>query len=64
MPITGLSLLTSVVPLILYTLLIFLRNIVAGFDAVPADVREAADGHGLHPQRSACGRSSCRWPLR
>jgi osmoprotectant transport system permease protein len=46
-PITGLSILTAVVPLILYTLLIFLRNIVAGFDAVPADVREAAAGMGF-----------------
>ncbi len=45
-PITGLSLLTAEVPLILYTLLIFVRNIVAGFDAVPAEVIEAADGMG------------------
>ena len=45
-PITGLSLLTAEVPLILYTLLIFVRNTVAGFDAVPVDVLEAADGMG------------------
>jgi osmoprotectant transport system permease protein len=45
-PITGLSILTAEVPLVLYTLLIFLRNIVAGFDAVPRDVLEAADGIG------------------
>lgn len=45
-PITGLSLLTAEVPLILYTLLILVRNIVAGFDAVPAEVLEAADGMG------------------
>jgi osmoprotectant transport system permease protein len=45
-PITGLSTLTAVIPLVLYTLLIFLRNIVAGFDAVPRDVLEAADGMG------------------
>jgi osmoprotectant transport system permease protein len=45
-PITGLSDLTAVVPLVLYSLLIFVRNIVAGFDAVPADVLEAADGTG------------------
>ena len=35
----------------LYTLLIFIRNIVAGFDSVPDDVLEAADGMGFTPQR-------------
>jgi len=45
-PITGLSLVTAEVPLIMYTLVIFVRNIVAGFDAVPADVTEAADAMG------------------
>jgi len=44
--ITGLSDATAVVPLVLYSLLIFVRNIVAGFDAVPAEVIEAADGIG------------------
>jgi len=43
---TGLSDATAVVPLVLYSLLIFVRNIVAGFDLVPADVVEAADGIG------------------
>ena len=50
-PITGLSLLTAEIPLILYTLLIFVRNIVAGFDAVPRDVLEAADGMGFTRRR-------------
>ena len=45
-PITGLSLLTAEIPLILYTLLILVRNTVAGFDAVPPDVIESADGMG------------------
>lgn len=45
-PITGLSLPTAEVPLVLYTLLIFVRNIVAGFDSVPPDVLEAADAMG------------------
>jgi osmoprotectant transport system permease protein len=45
-PITGLSILTAIIPLVLYTLLILVRNIVAGFDAVPRDVEEAADGMG------------------
>ena len=45
-PLTGLSLLTAVIPLTTYTLLILVRNIVAGFNAVPADVLEAAEGMG------------------
>jgi osmoprotectant transport system permease protein len=45
-PITGLSLLTAEIPLILYTLLIYVRNMVAGLDSVPSDVLEAADGMG------------------
>jgi osmoprotectant transport system permease protein len=50
-PVTGLSLLTAEVPLVLYTLLIFVRNIVAGLDGVPAEVVEAADGMG-YPGRA------------
>ena len=45
-PITGITIVTAEVPLVLYTQVIFIRNIVAGFDAVPADVLEAADGMG------------------
>ncbi len=45
-PFTGLSLLTAEIPLTTYTLLILVRNIVAGFDAVPRDVVEAAEGMG------------------
>jgi osmoprotectant transport system permease protein len=45
--ITRLSVLTAEIPLVLYTLVILLRNIVAGFDSVPADVVEAADGMGF-----------------
>jgi osmoprotectant transport system permease protein len=49
-PITGLtSLITAEIPLVLYTLVILLRNVVAGFDSVPADVREAADAMGMRP---------------
>ncbi len=50
-PVTGLSLLTAEVPLVLYTLLIFVRNISAGLDGVPPDVIEAADGMG-YPSRA------------
>jgi osmoprotectant transport system permease protein len=44
--VTGLSLLTAEIPLVMYTLVILVRNIVAGFDATPGDVLEAADGMG------------------
>jgi osmoprotectant transport system permease protein len=51
-PVTGLrSIVTAEVPLIAYTLLIFIRNIVSGFDAVPRDVLEAADGMGYTQRR-------------
>ena len=49
--ITGLSTLTAVIPLIIYTLLIYVRNIVAGFRGVPAEVLEAADGMGYSGRR-------------
>ncbi|MBM2809705.1 MAG: transporter permease [Chloroflexi bacterium] len=45
-PITGLSRLTAEIGLVSYTLLIMTRNIVAGLQAVPADVRESAIGMG------------------
>lgn len=44
--ITGISLFTVLVPLVMYTLVIFVRNIAAGLDSVPAEVLEAADGLG------------------
>jgi osmoprotectant transport system permease protein len=44
--ITGISLLTVEIPLVIYTLVIFVRNIAAGFDSIPADVLEAANGLG------------------
>ena len=44
--ITGISIVTAEVPLILYTFVILVRNIVAGFDSVSPDVIEAADGMG------------------
>jgi osmoprotectant transport system permease protein len=45
-PFTGLSSLTAFIPLTTYTLLILFRGIVAGFQGVPAEVLEAADGMG------------------
>jgi osmoprotectant transport system permease protein len=46
-PVTGLSILTAEIGLVGYTLLILVRNIVAGLDGVPPDVREAAEGMGF-----------------
>jgi osmoprotectant transport system permease protein len=46
-PVTGLSTLTVEIGLVSYTLLILIRNTVAGLDAVPADARDAARGMGL-----------------
>lgn len=45
-PFTGLSFTTAEIGLVGYTLLILIRNIVAGLAGVPADVREAATGMG------------------
>jgi osmoprotectant transport system permease protein len=45
-PVTGLSRTTALIPLVSYTLLILVRNFVAGLDGVPPDVREAATGMG------------------
>src|SRR3954465_16085368 len=44
--ITGITLLTVEIPLVMYTLVIFVRNIAAGIDSVPVDVLEAANGMG------------------
>lgn len=49
--VTGISLLTVEIPLVMYTLLIYVRNIHAGFESIPADVLEAADGMGFTPWR-------------
>ena len=50
-PFTGLSTLTSEIGLVGYTLLIIVRNTVAGIDGVSQDVKEAADGMGFTPRR-------------
>ena len=42
---------TVLVGLVIYALLILVRNILAGLDAVPADVREAAQGMGYSRAR-------------
>ena len=45
-PLTGFSFLTLEIALVSYTILILVRNIVAGLDAVPPDVVEAATAMG------------------
>ena len=51
LPVTGLSRATAVIPLTAYTLLILVRNTVTGLDAVPDDVKDAADGMGYTRRR-------------
>ena len=50
-PITGLSVLTAEIGLVSYTLLILIRNIVAGIDGVDPAVKEAALGMGYTRRR-------------
>ena len=45
-PFTGLTQKTVVVGLVMYALLVLVRNTLAGLDGVPADVRESARGMG------------------
>ncbi len=46
-PFFGFTVLTAEIALVSYTLLILVRNIVAGLQGVPAEVCEAADAMGL-----------------
>lgn len=46
LPFFGLSTVTAEIGLVSYTLLILIRNIVAGLDGVPSDTKEAAVGMG------------------
>jgi osmoprotectant transport system permease protein len=50
-PVTGLTATTVVLGLTSYTLLVLVRNVLAGLDGVPADVVEAARGMGMGPGR-------------
>jgi osmoprotectant transport system permease protein len=54
-PFTGLTLVTAEIGLIGYTLLILTRNILAGLEAIPSEVREAADGMGHTPRQRLLG---------
>lgn len=55
LPFTGLAIATVVTGLALYSLTILVRNILAGLDGVPADVKEAAAGMGYGPGRMLVG---------
>ena len=50
-PFFGLTVTTSLIPLVAYTLLILLRNIVTGLDGVPEEVVEAAAAMGYRPNQ-------------
>ncbi len=54
-PITKLSLLTAEIGLVSYTLLILIRNMVAGLRGVPADVQEAAIAMGYTDRQLLLG---------
>jgi len=47
LPVTGITTTTILIPLVAYTLFVLYRNIVAGLNAVPAEVLESARGMGL-----------------
>lgn len=51
LPVFGLSAAVVVTGLVLYSLTILVRNILAGLDSVPAEAREAALGMGYGPGR-------------
>jgi osmoprotectant transport system permease protein len=48
-PYTGLSVLTAEIGLVGYAVLILVRNVVVGLEAVPAEVLDAANGMGYRP---------------
>ncbi|MGY1812957.1 ABC transporter permease [Blastococcus sp. SYSU D00820] len=50
-PFTGLSPVTVLIGLVAYSLVILVRNFLAGLQGVPDDVREAARGMGYGPGR-------------
>ena len=52
------------VALVSYTLLVLVRNMVAGIEGVPASVTDAADGLGPDAARAGSSRWSCRSPSR
>ena len=50
-PFTGLTKKTVLIGLVMYALLVLVRNMLAGLDGVPEEVRESARGMGFGPLR-------------
>jgi osmoprotectant transport system permease protein len=57
-PFTGLSRTTAIIPLVSYTLLILVRNVVAGLRSVPDEVRESATAMATRRCACCCASSS------
>ena len=55
LPFTGLSRITAVIALTVYTLVILVRNAITGLAGVPRDVREAAEAMGYRRTRRLLG---------
>ena len=51
LPLTGRGNTTAIIALVAYTLLILFRNVMAGFENVPTDTRDAGRGMGLTPRQ-------------
>ena len=51
LPLTGRGNTTAIVALVAYSLLILFRNVIAGFENVPAEARDAGQGMGLTPRQ-------------
>jgi osmoprotectant transport system permease protein len=51
LPLTGRGNTTAIIALVAYTLLILFRNIMEGFENVPAETRDAGRGMGLTPRQ-------------
>ena len=51
LPLTGRGNTTAIVALVAYSLLILFRNVIAGFENVPAEARDAGRGMGLTPRQ-------------
>jgi osmoprotectant transport system permease protein len=51
LPLTGRGDTTAIIALVAYSLLILFRNVIAGFENVPAEARDAGRGMGLTPRQ-------------
>ena len=51
LPLTGRGNTTAIIALVAYSLLILFRNVIAGFENVPAEARDAGRGMGLTPRQ-------------